>query len=60
MAQPQSDDGDDGQASRPTPCPKCGAQLRLVRIVPDEAQHEWHTAKCDACGEDVNSVVAIR
>lgn len=42
-----------------SPCPKCGAQLRLVRIVPDRAQHEVHTAKCDACGEEVSSVVRI-
>jgi len=39
------------------PCPKCGAAMRIVLVVPADARHpELTTYACRACGEVVTEV----
>ena len=58
MTQPQSGDGTDDPSSPAFgKCPKCGAAMKLVHIIPERPGYEQRTYKCKACGEATTSEV---
>ncbi len=44
---------------QPMPCPKCGANLTLAHIEPDQPGYDRRTFECRKCGHSETKVIAI-
>jgi DNA-directed RNA polymerase subunit RPC12/RpoP len=47
------------QINRPM-CPRCGAQMWIARIEPDEPDHERRTFECPECNHSIIEVVQYK
>jgi len=59
MAHAQCGDIEDDTARVRDACEKCGATMKLVRIVPDRPGHEIRTWRCAVCEAEKIDRVAI-
>lgn len=41
-------------------CPRCGAQMWIARIEPDEPDHDRRTFECPECDHSVTEVVKYK
>ncbi len=44
---------------QPMPCPKCGANLTLAHIEPDQPGYDRRAFECRECGHSETKVIAI-
>jgi hypothetical protein len=42
------------------PCPTCGTRMLLVRIEPDEPDHDKRTFECAKCGNEHSEIVKFK
>ena len=41
-------------------CPKCSAQMKLIRVRPDKPGHEMRTFKCLTCEEEKSELIRYK
>ena len=41
-------------------CPRCGAQMMLARIEPDQPNHDKRSFECEKCGNEHSEIVKFK